>query len=156
MLSIARCTGQDTDFRALVAALDEELNERYGAQMNFFGQHNKSGDVQHAVVVSLDGIPAGCGCFKPFSNDSVEMKRIFVHKAFRGSRLARAVLAELEAWARETGFSFAVLETGILQPEAIRLYEAAGYQRTENYEPYIGVKESVCFRKTLSLDKYNV
>ena len=156
MLSITRCTGQDADFRALVAALDEELNERYGAQMNFFGQHNKSGDVQHAVVVSLDGIPAGCGCFKPFSNDSVEMKRIFVHKAFRGQRLARAVLAELEAWARETGFSFAVLETGILQPEAIRLYEAAGYQRTANYEPYIGVKESVCFRKTLSLDKDNV
>ena len=33
MLSITRCTGQDADFRALVAALDEELNERYGAQV---------------------------------------------------------------------------------------------------------------------------
>ena len=149
MHSITRCTGQDLDFRDLIEALDEELGERYGAQMEFFGPHNKSDDVQHAVVVSLDGIPAGCGCFKPFSKDSVEMKRIFVHKAYRGQRLARAVLAELEAWARESGFSFAVLETGILQPEAIRLYEAAGYQRTENYEPYIGVKESVCFRKAI-------
>ena len=34
-------------------------------------------------------------------------------------------MAELEAWAHEIGYAFAVLETGILQPDAIRLYEAA-------------------------------
>ena len=149
MLSITRCTGKDETFRALIAVLDEELDERYGAQMEFFGPHNKSDDVEHAVVVSFDGAPAGCGCFKPFSTDSVEMKRIFVHKAFRGQRLARAVMTELETWAKEVGYAFAVLETGILQPEAIRLYEAAGYERIPNYPPYVGVKESVCFRKSL-------
>ncbi len=149
MLSITRCTGKDETFRVLIAALDEELDERYGAQMEFFGPHNKSDDVEHAVVVSFDGAPAACGCFKPFSADSVEMKRIFVHKAFRGQRLARAVMTELEAWAKEVGYAFAVLETGILQPEAIRLYEAAGYERIPNYPPYVGVKESVCFRKSL-------
>jgi len=149
MLNITRCTGKDETFRALIAALDEELNERYGAQMEFFGPHNLSDDVKNAVVVSLDGTPAGCGCFKSVSEDSVEMKRIFVHKAFRGQRLARAVLAELEDWAREAGFAVAVLETGILQPEAIRLYEAAGYSRIPNYPPYVGVTESICFQKTL-------
>jgi len=149
MLNITRCTGKDETFRALIAALDEELNERYGAQMDFFGPHNQSDDVKNAVVVLLDGTPAGCGCFKPVSDDSVEMKRIFVHRAFRGQRLAHAVLAELEAWAREAGFAIAVLETGILQPEAIRLYEAAGYARIPNYPPYVGVKESVCFQKAL-------
>jgi len=149
MLELTRCTGLDPVFRALIDALDEELNERYGAQMEFFGQHNQSNDVKNAVVISLDGEPAGCGCFKPFSQDSVEMKRIFVQKAFRCQRLARAVLAELEAWARELGYPYAVLETGILQPEAIRLYEATGYERIPNYPPYVGVLESVCFRKKL-------
>lgn len=129
--------------------MDEELDECYGAQMEFFGPHNKSDDVQHAVVVSLDGTPAGCGCFKPFSEDTVEMKRIFVHRSFRGQKLARGVMRELEAWVRELGFTFAVLETGVLQPEAIRLYEVAGYARIPNYPPYEGVKESVCFRKAL-------
>ena len=61
----------------------------------------------------------------------------------------RAVMAELEAWAKEEGYAFAVLETGVLQPEALLLYEAAGYARIPNYEPYIGVDESVCFQKTL-------
>ena len=61
----------------------------------------------------------------------------------------RAVIAELEAWAKELGNAYSVLETGILQPEAIRLYEASGYARIPNYPPYTGVEESVCFRKKL-------
>ena len=149
MMRITRCTGKDETFTAMVAELDEELNDRYGAQMEFFGPHNHSLDVKNALVVYWDGIPVGCGCFKPFSADTVEMKRIFVQKAYRGRKLARAVMAELEAWAKEEGYAFAVLETGVLQPEAIRLYEAAGYGRIPNYPPYEGVKESVCFQKTL-------
>lgn len=149
MHTLKRCTGADADFRAMVASLDEELGARYGAQMAFFGPHNHSADVQQALVIYADGLPVGCGCFKPFSADSVEMKRIFVLSAYRGRRLARALMAELEVWAREIGYAFAVLETGILQPDAIRLYETAGYDRIPNYPPYEGVKESVCFRKRL-------
>lgn len=149
MPKLTRGKGSDPAFQKLVAALDGELNERYGAQMDFYGPHNHSEDIENAVVVYWGEEPAGCGCFKAFSDDSVEMKRIFVQKAYRGKRLARAVLAELEEWARELGFSYAVLETGILQPEAIRLYEAAGYERIPNYPPYVGVKESVCYQKRL-------
>lgn len=149
MLSITRCTGQDEPFRALITALDEELNERYGAQMEFFGQYNHSSDVTTALVAWIDGERAGCGCFKPYSDNTVEMKRIFVPKRFRGRGIARAVMAELEAWARELGYAVAILETGILQPEAIRLYEAAGYERIPNYPPYENVAESVSYRKML-------
>ncbi|MEN6636048.1 MAG: GNAT family N-acetyltransferase [Clostridiaceae bacterium] len=149
MLTLARTNGSDPAFCAMIAELDGELNERYGAQMEFFGPHNHSADVQHALVLRWEGVPAGCGCFKSFSADTVEMKRIFVQRAFRGKRLARALMAELEAWAHEVGYTFAVLETGVLQPEAIRLYEAAGYTCIPNYPPYVGVKESVCYRKKL-------
>ena len=68
---------------------------------------------------------------------------------FRGKGVARAIMAELETWARELGFTTAILETGILQPEAIRLYVAAGYERIPNYPPYEYVEESVSFRKVL-------
>ncbi len=149
-ITFTRCTGQDADFRALVDALDEELNERYGAQMAFFGQYNHSHDVASALVAWVDGERAGCGCLKPYSDQTVEMKRVFVPKSFRGQGVARAVMAELETWARELGFTVAILETGILQPEAIRLYEAAGYERIPNYPPYENVAESVSYQKKLS------
>ncbi len=149
-LSLTRCCGGDPGFCALTAALDEDLGARYGAQMEFFGQYNHSADVETALVARMDGALAGCGCFKPFSQDVVEVKRVFVPAAYRGRGVARAVLAELEVWARELGHRAVVVETGVLQPEAIRLYETSGYERIANYPPYEGVKESVCFRKNLT------
>lgn len=149
MLTLMRTNGADPAFCALVRALDQDLGVRYGAQMDFFGQYNHSADIETALVVRSDGEPAGCGCFKQFSEDAVEIKRMFVPPEFRGKRIAREILTELEGWARELGYRFAVVETGILQPEALRLYEAAGYSRIPNYPPYENVKESVCFRKPL-------
>ncbi len=149
MLKLTRCNGTDPTFRVLTRALDEELGARYGAQMEFFGQYNHSADVETALYVSFGEASAGCGCYKPFSDDTVEIKRMYVPPQFRGKKIARAVLTELETWARENGYRYAVVETGVLQPEAIRLYEAAGYERIPNYPPYENVKESVCFRKPL-------
>jgi GNAT superfamily N-acetyltransferase len=150
MLIFSRCDGKDPAFRALVAGLDEDLLARYGAQMDFFGQYNRSDDIATALVARFEGEPAGCGCFKPFSQEAVEIKRMYVPARFRGRGVARAVLRELEAWARELGYRFAVVETGVLQPEAIRLYETSGYARIPNYPPYEGVRESVCFHKPLA------
>ena len=149
MLTFARCTGEDAVFRALVAELDEDLLARYGERMTFFGPHNKSAHIKTAIVVSLDGEPAGCGCFQSVSETAVEMKRVYVPLRFRGRGVAREMMAQLERWAQEIGYQTALVETGVLQPEAIRLYEAAGYQRIPNYEPYVGVEESICFQKSL-------
>ena len=149
MLTLIRCNGADPTFSALTRALDRDLGERYGAQMDFYGAFNLSGDVEHALYAALDGEPVGCGCFKPFSDDTVEMKRVFVHSVQRGKGVAREMMRALEAWARELGYRAAVLETGILQPDAIRLYESAGYERIPNFPPYEGVAESICYRKAL-------
>ena len=43
-----------------------------------------------------------------------------------------------------------VLETGLKQPEAIRLYERSGYEKIENYGQYIGVENSVCMQKIIA------
>jgi hypothetical protein len=42
-----------------------------------------------------------------------------------------------------------VLETGKRQPDAIHLYEKAGYRRFPNFGQYIGVDNSVCMEKRL-------
>ena len=149
MLTLTRCSGSDPAFVRLTEALDRDLGARYGERMDFFGRYNHSADVACALVARLDGEPAGCGCFKPLAEGVVEIKRVFVSAEKRKKGIARAVLDELESWARELGTREVVLETGTLQPEALRLYEAAGYGRIPNYEPYIGVEESVCFRKAL-------
>ena len=52
---------------------------------------------------------------------------------------------------RENTNEIAVLETGLRQQEAVRLYQKNGYQLTENYGPYTEMPNSVCFKKRLLL-----
>lgn len=148
-MEVIRTDSNNEDFRSLVVMLDKDLAIRDGDDHAFYAQFNKIDLLRNAVVLYEDGVPVGCGAFKSYSEDSVEVKRMYVLPEYRGKRLAVRILEELEKWASEEGFKFAVLETGKNQPEAIKLYHNCGYEVTENYGQYVGVSNSVCFRKKL-------
>lgn len=147
---IIRTTSANADFRKLVNALDEDLYQRNGDTQKQYDQYNKIDRIKHAVVIYFDNQPVGCGCFKMYDEQTIEVKRMFVQHALRGKKLAAQILQELEKWAIEEGFRFAVLETGVRQIEAIRLYTRAGYSLTENYGQYIGMEDSICYLKNLN------
>lgn len=149
MLHITRTTSDDPDFRTLVQLLDEDLRVRNGEADAFYAQYNKLDHIKHAVVAYLDDKAVGCGAMKEFTSQQMEVKRMYVRPAHRGQGAALAVLAELEQWARELGYAGCVLETGLMNPEAIHLYEKSGYQRIPNYGQYAGVESSVCMQKAL-------
>ena len=138
---IKRTTEEDADFLSLVKLLDVELADRDGEEHSFYAQFNKPVGLTGVVVAYREGEEVGCGAFKKYDANSVEIKRL---------RIAAEVLAELEKWANEVGFSEYVLETGFKQPEAIALYERSGYDVIPNYGQYVGVENSVCMHKKLA------
>jgi putative acetyltransferase len=149
MLQLTRTTSENPDFRALVQLLDQDLAKRDGAEHTFYAQFNKIDKINHVVVAYLDGTPVGCGAFKEFSAELLEVKRMFVQPTHRGQGIAQAVLAELERWAHELRYAGCVLETGKKQPEAIALYQRSGYALIPNYGQYVGVDNSVCMQKQI-------
>lgn len=91
--------------------------------------------VRFAVARTQEGAAAGCGAV--VLNDGWgELKRMFVRPALRGQGVAQRILVLLEAAARERGFALMRLETGVSQPEALRLYERAGYLRRAPFGDY--------------------
>ncbi len=68
---------------------------------------------------------------------------------YRGKGIAKAILTELELWAKEENYSKAILETGYMQKDAIGLYQKLGYKVIENFGQYIGVENSVCMEKNI-------
>ncbi|MGN6110241.1 MAG: GNAT family N-acetyltransferase [Kofleriaceae bacterium] len=149
MIEVRRTTSRDPAFAELVRLLDAELWERYGESQAAYAVHNVF-STETAIVAYIDGAPAGCGCFKAFDASSFELKRMFVAPAHRRAGVGRAVVGELEAWARELGATAVVLETGPRLREAVRLYESSGFQRIPNFGPYVGLADSICLRKPLS------
>ena len=144
-----RTTSENNNFRKMVNSLDEDLNQRNGDIQRQYDQYNKIDKIKHAIVIYIGEKPVGCGCFKMFDNETVEIKRMFVFPEMRGKQLAAGLLQELEKWAVEEGNTTAVLETGLRQVEAQRLYAVAGYSRIENYGQYVGMEDSICYWKEL-------
>jgi putative acetyltransferase len=150
MIELVRTKSNDEDFLALVALLDEELHIRDGAEHAFYAQFNRPVGLSGVVVAYLDSVPVGCGAFKDHSDQTAEIKRMFVKPETRGNRIGGQILAELESLAHELNFSECILETGLKQPEAIALYKRSGYTVIPNYGQYVGVENSVCMKKSFS------
>lgn len=144
-----RTTSENADFRQMVHELDIDLYKRNGDTQTLYEQYNQIDKIKHCVVIYIDEAPVGCGCFKQYDHETIELKRMFVKSELRGKQLAARLLQELEQWAVEVGFRSAVLETGVRQVEAQRLYSIAGYVRTKNYGQYLGLPDSICYKKTL-------
>lgn len=148
-MKLIRTNSDHADFRALVSLLDQDLAIRDGADHSFYAQFNKVDHIHHVVIAYEQDEAVGCGAFKLFDQETVEIKRMFVQPQHRGKGIASLVLQELEQWAAEEHYASCVLETGMKQPEAIRLYEKSGYYRIPNYGQYAGVENSVCMKKEL-------
>jgi len=143
-----RLVGTDwPDFVALVSLLDAELEARYPG----LAEDEPAGpdDLIAAVVAFHGDVPVGCGALRVLERGVGEVKRMFVAPGARRLGAARRILEALEARAATLGFREVRLGTGVRQPEAIALYEAAGYQRIEGFGEYAGTDQCVCFAKAL-------
>jgi GNAT superfamily N-acetyltransferase len=149
MIKLLRTDSDDADFRALVALLDADLAIRDGEEHSFYAQFNKIDKIRKVVVAYQDEKAVGCGAFRKYEANVAEIKRMYVREENRGRGIAGKILAELERWAKELNFSECILETGIKQPEAIRLYEKSGYEIIPCYGQYLNVENSVCMRKSV-------
>jgi GNAT superfamily N-acetyltransferase len=127
-VSVARVAWGDADVQRLAAAQQAELRARYdGGQEP--GTPPSAADVA-VVLVARD--PAGeavaCGALRPLGDGVAEVERGYVVPAWRGRGVSKVVLAGLEAAARDRDWKTLRLETGPRQPEAVALYEGAGYR----------------------------
>jgi GNAT superfamily N-acetyltransferase len=149
MLVFTKTTFENTDFQQLVKFLDSNLSETDGEEHGFYHQFNGIEGLKHVIVCYKNNIAIGCGVIKPFNKETVEVKRMYVRPEHQGKGIGSKILKELEIWASILNYTATILETGVRQPDAIALYKKNGYSITDNYGQYIGVKNSVCFKKSI-------
>jgi putative acetyltransferase len=137
------------DSLALREELAHELSERYGADLEP-GVKPTADDVAAWVVAREDGRPLGCGALRSLGEPVVEIKRMYVRPEARGRGIGAAILGVLEQQAIDLGFRVVRLETGPLQPEALRLYARAGYREIPCFGAYSTGAASRCFERRIA------
>jgi GNAT superfamily N-acetyltransferase len=134
----------DTEVQRLTTAQQAELRARYegGGEP---GTPPSAADVSVVLVArDVDGTAVGCGALRALGGDVAEVKRMYVVPAARGRGVSKRLLAGLEAAARERGWTTLRLETGPRQPEAIALYERAGYRPIPAFGAYVDGPDAGC------------
>jgi putative acetyltransferase len=151
-LSISAERFESEDAQRLIAALDAGLTELYPPDQRF-GPNLKAAHLEGgrgAFLVAREGGRAvGCGAIRLIDPTTAEAKRMYVEPDRRGRGIGRAMLAGLEAAARQLGARRLVLETGIHQKAAIALYRHAGFMPVDCWGEYATSPTSICFEKAL-------
>ena len=149
MIEYRRISLPNNDFYTLVKDLDKELAVSDGDLHDYYHQYNGLEDIKHVVVAYKDQQAVGCGAIKSYDANTMEVKRMYVNDDHRKCGIGAAILKELEKYALDLDITRLILETGNMQPDAIRLYQRSGYTIIDNYDLYKDMDNSICFQKRL-------
>lgn len=124
-MQIKYTDGSDPDFVWLCQQLDNNLDELVKGKENRaeYLQYNLLDDIHDVFIACQEQEPMGCASFKRFSDDTAEVKRVFVLPRHRGQKVAEHLLEALEQEAIRQGYRFLVLETGKPLVAATHLYK---------------------------------
>jgi putative acetyltransferase len=149
-------TPDQPEVRSMLERLDAYCAALYPAESNHLMDIESlmQGDVLFLVARGVDGSAAGCAALVNRREDGNgenygEVKRMFVDENKRGLGTGRKLLEHIGMFAAMSGLRTLRLETGIHQPEAIALYERAGFVRREPFGEYRPDPLSIFMEKRL-------
>jgi len=80
------------------------------------------------VLEEQDGSIVGSYGLHPMGPGVCELRKMYLHRDYRGQGLGRRLLEDALSRARQAGFRRITLETASVLTEAIRLYERYGFK----------------------------
>ncbi len=128
--------------RAAVAAYFQELDETFEGGFDVTAgaadEQTLGGATGRFIVAVSGGVAVGCGGLQTLSGDIGEIKRMWVHREWRGLGLAGRLLRRLEEESVALGHRVVRLDTNSSLTEALAMYRAAGYVEIPRYNdnPY--------------------
>jgi putative acetyltransferase len=137
VLAIAEETAEQAEVTALLAQSDAYAAARYPPRTcHLVGVETLTAAGVRLFVARDDGRAVACGALVPAADGTAELRRMVVAEAARGQGIGRALLAAIEAAARDGGVRALRLEAGTRSPAALALYRAAGFRERGPYGGY--------------------
>lgn len=145
-IRLQQVDNENKDFMFLCGELDEYLNEAIGGESKRekYKKFNHLDTMDYVVVAYHNETAVGCGALRKYSEEEIEVKRVFVREEYRGKNIGRRILENLILQAGKRGFRRMLLETGEFLQASVRLYSRYGFAKIENYGAYKNMKESLC------------
>ena len=149
MLTIKPVDPNQIEVMHLIEQLDAYQSSLYPPESNHLDSIDELSKTNFFFLAAyFDSEICGVGSVK-LVDEYGEIKRLYVPSNQRGKGIAKAIIKELESHLIKQAVSYARLETGIYQQEAIKLYETLGYYRIDPFGEYKADSLSVFMEKKL-------
>ncbi|MDX6278927.1 MAG: hypothetical protein QOJ72_3055 [Nocardioidaceae bacterium] len=127
-----------TAVTAYFRELDETFEGGFDAAAGNGDEQTLGGDTGRFLVAISGGVVVGCGGLQTLEPGVGEIKRMWVHRDWRGLGLAGRLLRRLERESSALGHQVVRLDTNSSLADAIAMYRAAGYVEIPRYNdnPY--------------------
>ena len=116
--------GKNKDYVENCGVVDMDLDRRVGKKIerDKYQKYNQLDEIQEAIVVYEENRVIGGGAIRRYDDETIELKRVFVHTEYQGRGIGSRLVALLMEWAVELGYKKMVLETGELLAESCAVY----------------------------------
>lgn len=133
----------DTQVLELFSEHDDYMIDFLGDDKVCYTRYSAAENIEKVWVAFEDNTPIGCVAYRTKTDDTGEVKRLFIRSGYRGKGMSKALLSEVKGYAKTQGCTKLFLDTRITLEPAVSLYRSFGFEITFRQGLYIQMEMDI-------------
>lgn len=142
-MNIVPMSVSDTRVLELFSEHDDYMIDFLGDDKDCYTRYSAAENIEKVWIAFEDNAPIGCVAYRRKSDDTGEVKRMFIRSGHRGKGISKALLGEVKSYAKSKGCSKLFLDTRITLEPAVSLYRSFGFEITFRQGLYIQMEMKI-------------
>lgn len=122
---------------------DDFMIDFLGEDKDCYTRYSAAEKIEKVWGAFEDNTPIGCVAYRRKSDDTGEVKRLFIRSEYRGKGISKALLSEVKGYAKARGCIKLFLDTRITLEPAVSLYRSFGFEITFRQGLYIQMEMNI-------------
>ncbi len=127
-MNIVSMNVSDTQVLELFSEHDDYMINFLGNDKDCYTRYSAAENIEKVWVAYEENMPIGCVAYRTKTDDTGEVKRLFIRGGYRGKGISKALLADVKSYAKTKGCTKLFLDTCITLEPAVSLYRSFGFE----------------------------
>ena len=142
-MNIVPMSVSDTQVLELFSEHDDYMIDFLGDDKDCYTRYGAAENIEKVWVAFESNTPIGCVAYRTKTDDTAEVKRLFIRSGYRGKGISKALLSEVKSYAKAQSRAKLFLDTRITLEPAVSLYRSFGFEITFRQGLYIQMEMNI-------------